>query len=369
MPKPVLRILHLSSARTWRGGEQQIAYLYEELAQEGHQQYLFCLRGSAVAQYCSKHQIPHHTYRKGLSINPYVAYQIQAFCRREKIQLIHAHDSHSHSFACIAASLWGLDLPIVLSRRIYKAIRAAVFSQWKYNHPQIKAIICVSHAIRQIIQKRIQQPQQLFVVYDGIDLKRFGHQASGRLQKALNLKEDWPIIANVAAIAPPKDYFTFVDTAYEFLQRGRFAYFLLIGGDGGEQAAVEQYILEKGLGSHILLTGFREDIPEILPEIDLFLFTSKSEGLGSTLLDVMAAARPIVATDTGGIPELVKAEYNGLLAPVGDAPKLAAQLVRLLDDEALARRLSHNALEFVSAFDKSKMAQQTQAIYQKVLQR
>ena len=113
---------------------------------------------------------------------------------------------------------------------------------------------------------------------------------------------------------------------------------------------------QKRLSEKIILAGFRPDVPEILPEIDLLLFTSKTEGLGTSLLDAMACGVPVVATHAGGIPEIVEDEVSGLLAPVSDAESLARQVRRLLEEPGLKQRLTQAAHRNVQAFSKEKMA-------------
>ena len=361
-----MTLLHLSSALSWRGGEQQLAYLVEELSAKGLQQHVLCARGSALAAYCHERRWEHSTYRKGFSVNPLAARAVARICRSIGADLVHVHDSHAHTFACLAASLFGNRIPIVLSRRVDFSIGGNALSRWKYDHPQVKKILCVSEAIRQIVLPAIRRPERLAVVHSGIDPERFRYGASGILRKQYQLHADRPIIANVAAIAPHKDYFTFVDTVEILVNKGHRASFLIIGGDGGEENSIRAYIREKGLVDQIVLTGFRNDIPRILPEIDLLLFTSKTEGLGTTVLDAFACGVPVVATAAGGIPEMVEEGVSGLLAPVGDTPQLAAQVERLLSEPSLRERLLAGAHKRLALFTKEAMAARTLEIYRQL---
>ena len=124
---------------------------------------------------------------------------------------------------------------------------------------------------------------------------------------------------------------------------------------------------ELGLEDHIIFTGFRTDVPDILPELDLFLITSRTEGLGTTILDAFAAGVPVAATAGGGIPELVEHEVTGLLADPGDDRVLAGYLERLLRDDELRGRLIRNGRARVREFSKERTAERTVEIYGKVV--
>jgi len=362
-----MTILHLSTARSWRGGEQQIAYLVEELQTIGIRQWVGCVQGAPMEQWCRERGIPCLAYRKRLSADPVAAWQIRQLCRQEQISLVHAHDSHAHTFAVLAASLFGNQRPVVVSRRVDFPIQKSFLSKWKYRHRAVAKIVCVSKKIEEVVQKNLQQPEKTTVIYSGIDPQKFRFPATGILRQEYGLAPEVPLVANVAAIANHKDYFTFVKTAKRLVAQGTGAHFFIIGGDGGEQQAIEQFITKQNLEKHITLTGFRKDIPYILPEIDILLFTSKEEGLGTTLLDAFSAGVPVVATAGGGIPELVRHEETGLLAPVGDAEKLSTFVQRLLADPALRQRLSKEAKIFVQQFSKANTARQTLAVYHQIL--
>lgn len=319
---------------------------------------MLCVSNSDLAAWCKKHEVPYFTYRKLFSLNPLVAMHIRWICRRLKISHVHVHDSHSHTFAVLAASLFRNRVPLIVHRRVDFPIGGNRLSRWKYNHKSVKKIICVSRFVKDLIVAKLKKSAVAVVVHDGIDLGKTVARTPGPAAQASPLK-----IGNVAAIAPHKDYFTFVRTAQKLLENGLDARFFIIGGDGGEEVAVRNLIAEEGLSDQIEMMGFRKDVLRQLASLDLLLFTSKTEGLGSSLLDAMATGVPIVATRAGGIPEIVEHEETGLLAPVGDVEELAKQVERLLNDRVLCDRLRENAKERVISFSKEKMAERTLAVY------
>ncbi len=360
-----VRILHISSAKSWRGGEQQIAYLAEELRKHGVEQWILCAEASEMEAFCRRRGFTFFSFRRIVSFNPMAARQIWRLCQQLSLTHLHTHDSHAHTLAFAASVFFENKTPLIVHRRVDFPVGRNFFSKWKYNHPSIVRIITVSHFIKKIMKPAIRNSSKLCVVHSGIDLKKFEEkpEAVGKLRREYGIPSDEWLIANVAAIAPHKDYFTFVKTAEILLRQGFPARFLIIGADGGERQTIARFIHEKNLGEKIAMTGFRSDIPEILPELDLLLFTSKTEGMGTSLLDAMACSVPIVATAAGGIPEIVEDEITGLLAPVRDAVALAWQVERLLQDPQLRRRLVQAARKKALNFSKEKMAERILEIY------
>lgn len=361
-----MRILHLSSARTWRGGEQQLAYLMDALHALGVEQQVCCPTGSALALEAGKRGWNYSTYRKGFSVNPLAAAQLARMARRWKADLVHTHDSHSHGFACMAASLFGMQTPLVVSRRVDFPISGHGLSRWKYNHPAVQKIVCVSEEIRRILEPNIKAKENLTVVHSGIDLSRFGFKSGGLLRAQFGIAPESPIIGNVAALADHKDPLTFLNTASLLLAQRPELRFVWIGGTGELEAPTLAKVKELTLQDKVFFTGFRNDVPQLLPELDVFLFTSKTEGLGTSVLDAFAARVPVVACRAGGIPEMVEHGITGLLAPVGNAEALAEQVLELLNNEALGQQIRQQARLRAETFSREETARKTLVVYRSV---
>ena len=362
MSNPHPSILHISTAKTWRGGEQQLTYLYDELNTRNIQQILLCAKHSAIEQYSISKTYKHYSIRKGSNINLLFARRVREICREHEIDIIHVHDSHALSFALLAANFFGNDTPLVVSRRVDFPVK----SKRKYNHPNIKKVLCVSDAIREITGREIVNKSILKTVHSGIDLDRFqAGGESGILREEYNLPPEIILIGNVAALAPHKDYFTFLDTAELLLKEDLPARFFIIG-EGKLEGRLKRYAQDRGLTDHVIFTGFRNDIPLVLPELDLFLTTSETEGFGTTILDAFACRVPVVATDAGGIPEIVEDDVSGILGGVKRPETLAAGVKRILSDGTLRDRIVLRAYEKVKSFTKEVMADKTLKVYQDI---
>jgi L-malate glycosyltransferase len=365
MNSPV--ILHVSTAHSWRGGEQQLAYLVGELKSLKVAQYILCVNGSAVESFCIHNHIPYFSTAKRSSVDVFFARKIASVCKKNNINIIHVHDSHAHTFAILANDIFRNDVSIIVSRRVDFPIGKSFLSKYKYNHRKVKNILCVSEKIREIATAALNVPERAITVHSGIDLSRFNGKEDKRiLHDEYKLEESKKIIANISAIAPHKDYFTFVDTA-AILCRKRDDICFFIIGDGPMFDEVKNYVKDSGFASRIIMTGFRNDIPDILPELDIFLITSETEGLGTTIIDAFACKVPVVATRAGGIPELVIHEKTGLLSPVKDSVVLASNVERYLDNAALVSDIIQNSTEHARSFTTKITAEKTLDCYTGVL--
>ncbi|MGB3465921.1 MAG: glycosyltransferase family 4 protein, partial [Cyclobacteriaceae bacterium] len=256
----------------------------------------------------------------------------------------------------------------VLSRRVDFELKKSGFSNWKYNLPQIKKILCVSDEIRRIVQKSIERPERAVTVYSGIDQKRFENiEEKDYLKNRFHLPEDSFLVGNTSAIAGHKDYYTFVDTAKLVIDKhpGKFYFFII--GDGPMKDEIQDYVAELKLADSVIFTGFLTNIPEVLKELDLFLMTSKTEGLGTSVLDAFAVGLPVVSTAGGGLKETVIHEQTGLQANVGDAKQLADHVIELYKHPDKRKLIAAEARDFVNKFTKQNTANETLKIYKNIL--
>ena len=162
-------------------------------------------------------------------------------------------------------------------------------------------------------------------VHEGIDLARVKAAPAAELHKELWLPHDAPIVGNVAALVPHKGQKYLIDAAARLL-RDEPDTRVVIAGEGELQAALVQQIRHHHLEKHVILAGFRPDILSLHKAFDVFVMSSVTEGLGTSLLDAMACARPVVATSVGGIPEVVVDGETGFLVPPRDPEALAAAI-------------------------------------------
>jgi L-malate glycosyltransferase len=363
-----MRVLHIASEKTWRGGEQQIAYLIEELQQQQVYNYVACRSGSAFEAYCKQHSIPHLSLSFAKPLLPLSALRLKQYIKANGVQLVHMHSSLAHTLG-VLAHLAGARAGLILSRRVEFSIGTNPFSTFKYNYSGVKRILCVADNVRRAMVASIADGSKCVTVHSGIDLNifsRYNRQNASFLRTTYNVAEDYTLIGNVSALDKHKDYFTFLDTVYLLKQNGLKAKYFAIGSGALEQE-IKAYASKRGLQDDVIFTGFLNNVSEVLPELDLFLTTTLKEGLMNSVLNAFACRTPVVATSAGGIPEMVIDGVTGMLAPIKSPEILAHKCLQVLQNPRLRELLIENASLKVLEFTKQQTALKTLAVYKDVL--
>lgn len=361
-----MKLLHVSTAMSWRGGEQQLTYLASELQAKEIQQIVLCPEGTPLAEKLMDAGLLVSTYTTRGVLDIFLARAIHRICETASIDIIHCHDSHAHSGAVIASLLFGNKSAIVVNRRINFPVSGNFLSKWKYNHPSVRKIICVSEAIRKITAPSIRNPDILTVIHSGIDPARYPEgKEYPKLLDELELNASNLLVGNLSALDKTKDYPTFLKTAAIVVQKNPAIHFV-IAGKGKEERHIRQLIRQLNLEHRVHLLGFRTDVVAVMKSLDIFLITSVIEGLGTIVLEAFAAGTPVVATHTGGIPEMVEDGVTGLMAPARDPNQLAECVLRLTEEPVLRERLTTNASHRLQQFTYHETARKTLTVYQQI---
>ena len=345
--------LHVDTARTWRGGQQQALLTVLGLRAQGH-------RAALVAH-------PDGELRRRAPEGPDLipiasagemdfraAWALSRVLRMLRPAVVHTHDAHAVAMVALARPLGRLDPPpfFVASRRVDFHIGGNAFSRWKYA--QVDRFLCASDAIRET------------TVHDGVDLDRVAAAPRLDVHADLCLPAGAPIVGNVAALVPHKGQKYLIRAAAEVIRQAPDTRFVIVG-EGELETALRTQIASLHLERHVLLAGFRPDVLSLQKGFDLFAMSSVTEGMGSVLLDAMAMGQATVATRAGGIPEVVVDGRTGLLVPVRDPHALAAAIVRLLNDPGRRGRFGAAAREQVrQRFSVERLVQRTIDAYQAV---
>jgi L-malate glycosyltransferase len=361
-----IKILHLTSEKNWRGGEQQLAYLIEEHLKKEVDTIVACRRGSRFETYCREKKIKCYAlaFRNGFDLG--TAYAIKEICKNEKVDLLHMHNAKSHGIGVLSAVL-GNKTPSTLSRRVYFRPKDSLITKWKYNHSSIKKIIGVSDKVTSVMKDYVKDPSKCTTIHSGIDILKYrGAITRKSLHKEFNIPEDKILIGNSSALEPEKDYITFINTIANLLSQSEPVHGLIIG-TGSRAGDLKEYCKQIDIEKHITFTGFRKDVVDILPQLSIFLMTSREEGLGTSILDAFASNVPVVATDAGGIPEMVVHSKTGMLGEIGNSKMLAGFVHQIIQDTVLRTTLIEGASEKVKDFSKEVMAEKTYSVYKELI--
>jgi len=357
-----LKILHISTEKSWRGGEQQIAYLIENLPDDEVESIVFVLKNSAFHNYLKDKNFEFITYSLNSVYRLKNSRLLNQTVKKFKIDYIHAHTSKAHTLAFLRNCIFETS-KVIVSRRVDFVPKMTLLSKMKYRHPSIVKYVCVSKAIEKIMQSVLKQSSKTCTVYSGIDLEKWKQPLSeDYLRNKYRIKVSHKVVGNIAAIEAHKDLSTFVKVANELRNE---AYVFFIVGEGSLKKQISAQIKALKL-DNVILTGFQKNIKQILLSFDIFLFTSNKEGLGTSLLDAMASKRPIVTTEAGGIGELVQHNKNGLTANRGNYKKLAQNIRLLSQKPELKQQIIENAAQKVKEFSAQKMAFNMLEIYKNI---
>jgi glycosyltransferase involved in cell wall biosynthesis len=362
-----LRIIHISTPDSWRGGEQQLLYLIDELEIQHVEQCVICPRSSVLFQKLKERNIVLHGVQKVPVKWMNAAAKLKRLNSDQFFNIVHTHDAGALTAAYFASTVLKVHLPTVAARRIDIRPSSGRLTYRKYTYPDLWKIVCVSKAIYKVMQAYLQSEDKLHVIYSGIDMERFDPEYDGNfLKHKYGIDKYKLLVGNASAIAPHKDYHTFLKVAANLLNNRDDLHFVIMGRNDGDGENVRKWIQELDLQEHVTLTGFLENVEEAMASLDLYLNTSKTEGLGTSILEAMSAKIPVVATAAGGIPEIVQNEVNGMLNAIEDVTGLSNSALSLLNDDEKRSRIQSNAFDSVEKFSKSKMAAQTLKLYRDI---
>lgn len=340
-------ICHINLARGFRGGERQTELLIHALARDGTPQSLVCRRGSPLARRLS--DCP------GLAVREIGKPFLRHVGALRRAGLVHAHENKGGRLAFYASGLWGV--PYVLTRRVPQVPSRRWPSDRVYR--RAARVVAVSRAVGEILEARFPG-LDVAVVPDAHGDSTIDPDAAERLHAR------FPgafLVGHVAALQDRhKGQRVLIEAAASLAHGGSRARILFVG-DGPDAEALRS---EAAHLDNVTFLGFVDDVGEILAGLDVAAMPSRYEAMGSALLDAMHAGVPVVASDIGGIPEIVQHEVNGLLVTPNDAGAFAHAIARLERNRELRLRLGAQGRRSAEAYGPSTMAAAYAEIYQSV---
>jgi glycosyltransferase involved in cell wall biosynthesis len=282
---------------------------------------------------------------------------LRTLMRAHAVDVVHTHSSIDSWVAGLAAR--SLGLAVVRSRHVSIPIprtRAFVYRL-------ADRIITSGEAVARIVEGAGVSRERIVAIGPGIDTARFHPGVSGKaVRTELGLRG--PVVGLVANIRGSKGHRFFLDAARDVLRRHPDARFLIVG-DGIGFDDVRRRVDELGLAQHVVMTGFRRDVPEVMAALDVLVLPSvKSEAMSQVIPQALAVGTPVVGTTVGGTPELVRDGETGRVVPPADAPALAAAIADMLAAPARARQLARRGQAEVLARHSMEAAMtRTVAVY------
>jgi glycosyltransferase involved in cell wall biosynthesis len=357
----MLTILHTEASPGWGGQEIRILTEAAAFAKRGFRIILIGQPGASLMQ-----EAPHY----GLAVRPLLmrgpmdvmaCWRLRRMMKGADVDLVHTHSSIDAWLAGFAAK--SLRLPVVRSRHVGIPVKRR--RNFVYNALSDR-IIASGEAIREALIHGGVFAGKILSIPAGVDTARFHPGVSGETVRQ-ELALHGPVIGTVARFAGSKGHSVLLQAIPEILQQEPAAEFVWVG-DGVSRDALHQAVVQAGLGTKILMTGFREDIPAVLAAMDIVVLSSLREGVPQVLLQALAMQKPVVASAVGGIPEVIQHQHTGVLVPPNDPQALAMAVVGVLRQRAQAAEWAEAGRRFVeSHYTLEHMIDRTAAVYTSVL--
>ena len=364
-----MNILHINTEKTWRGGEQQTLYLLQGLLNRQMNSHLVCQPDSPLARAAATIGATVFPLRMCGEIDIFAAYRLRKLLRKYPYDIIHCHTSHAHTLAFLA--FWGTKVRRLVTRRVDFSIFRHSFlklSGIKYRF-MADYYIAISRKIKEVLVADGIAAERIFVVHSGIDPDRFSAETGRGLISEFAIKNDEKVVINVAHLAGHKGQKYLVRSIPEVLKRFPRTRFFIVGG-GELMQELKALAVSLGLSNELVFTGFREDVGAFYRLADLFVMSSVEEGLGTAVLDALAMGKPVVATSSGGIPEMITDGENGRLVPAKNPSALADGISELLADPNKAECMAARGPELVRArFSIDAMVAGNINVYERILSR
>ena len=290
--------------------------------------------------------------------------QIEEYIREDGIDLVHTHGYKADLYGFLAA--WRSRKPVVATCHNWVGGTAAlgIYNQMDRMVPKrFDALAAVSDAGAQRLLDSGVPAEKIKIIANGIDVGAFER---GQTPPAISVSGG-KVVGVVARLDLQKG-FEYLLRAIRELCDTFCALEVVIVGEGPDRKAIEDMVQEYGLQSNVVLAGQQSDMPGVYAAMDIFVLPSLNEGLPMTVLESMAASRPVVATRVGAIPSVIKDGENGLLVDPRDADGLRNAIARLLSDRALCRRIGDKAHDWVNRnYTSEAMALKYRQLYEAIL--
>lgn len=302
-----------------------------------------------------------------------LANKIREIVEFEGLEILHAHYAVPHASAVYMAkkmvndkiktvtTLHGTDVTIMSEDSSLKEVM-------EFSVNDADAITAVSNSLREQAHNTLDIKQDIQMIYNFIDPKEYKRSCQKDLKIQLGLEENVPVLIHTSNFRPVKRIGDLIDV-FKGIRQAMKAKLLLIG-DGPERCMASRKVKEEGLEEDVLFLGKQNNVIDLLAIADLFLLPSEKESFGLAALEAMACEVPVIASKTGGLPELVKDGHTGYLSDVGDVEKMTKDALELLKSPDVLRRFRKNARKrAVEEFSADRIVEQYIALYQQLLDR
>lgn len=355
----MLRILHTEWSDGWGGQERRVISEIEGMRRRGHAVALATRCGCRIAQEAARRDIPVQYFPMRGKFDAASIMGLCRYLRRERIQVVNTHSGIDSWIGAFAGKLAGVPL-LIRTRHLNLPLRR---NRFNFVHFMADRIVTCGESMRHMLVSQCGfPPAQLASIPTGVDFSRF-HPTKDRSQvrAEIGVGDDDYLILMVGVIRGVKRHTVALEAFRRLAARPGIT--LALAGDGPMRPDMEQLAQSLGIADRVRFLGQREDIPDLITAADLLLLTSRSEGVPQAVTQALGLGTPVVSTDVGGVPELIRHEQTGLLVPAEDPPAVAEAISRLAGDPTLSRQLAaQGKAHVIAGFSLEAMLDKTERL-------
>ena len=364
------RILHLSETSEPGGSETVLAYIAKSLDPHKYSSLACLLREGWLTEHLRDLGVRYRIIENNRPYDPAFLARMVRLIRSEKIDLVHAHEFTMNVYGSVAARLAGVPMIGTIHGKVYFTEKKSRIAAYRLAVAMCSRIIAVSEDLRNYFIENIglKKTKKVLTLYNGIDSDKYAPRGKmDDLRCRLNIPSGAVVIGSVGSLFKVKAFDHLIQAA-AILRESSSDFRLLIAGEGSEEEYLRRLISEAGLQDKVMLLGFKNDIPDLLNLLDIYVCSSLSEGLSLSILEAMASARPVVATRVGGNPELIADGTSGFMVPPSDPPQLAEKINLLMKSPELGTTMGREGRKIVEAkFSLPRMVESYQDLYEELL--
>jgi glycosyltransferase involved in cell wall biosynthesis len=355
-----VKILLVDLDTEWRGGQNQALLMLEGLNARNHVAELLSPEGSSLAERAEARGIKVHGVSRH-SARVSAALKISELIRTGRLDILHAHEAHAVTSAWLARA--HRRLPLVVSRRVGFALKDSNLARSRYR--AAARLLPISGWVAEKLESSGIEKERMTVVYEGVEIPRPLPVEVRQAARALwSIPDTAPLLGTVGVLVPDKGQASLIRVLASLRSEFPEARLLLVG-EGPDRHKLEQLAKKLGIADAVVFAGFVTGMEPVYAALDVFLFPSRFEGLGTSLLAAMSYAVPSVAFSTCAFGEIIEHGKSGLLAETGNETSLVNAAATLLRNPQIAQQIGQSGRTRIQQkFSAEKMVDEMIRVYQ-----
>lgn len=365
-----MKILKMCTNRAWGGMEAHMVATSAGLRERGHDVHTACYTDSRIHRELAARDFEPLPLDLWGKLHPLGLLRLARYIRREAIELVHC-DFSRDLFTVVPALKLTHRPPLVLQKHVgvWSPKNLPVHT---YLYRNVDAVVAISGCIRDnVIANHPVAPERVSVIHPGTDMDRFQTDSASRdrIRREFGLAADDLLIGTIGRLSFAKGHREFLSMAGRIAEEFPRARFVLVGeatwGEDEQADIIHRQADDLALGDRLFFTGYRDDVPDVLSAMDLFVFPTYNEAFGMVIVEAMAAGVAVVTAGTDGVLDIVTNSETGRLIDPRDVDELTQVTAELLQDAALRARLAQRGRDHVRAtFTEDQMYRKLESLYE-----